>query len=54
MTMSSDLRALATTELYAWLAIAQEDLHEATNLADELEGEALCDTIVSELLARTV
>lgn len=54
MTMSSDLRALATAELYAWLHLAQEDLHEARNVSDELEAEAMCDTIVSELLARDV
>ena len=52
MTMSSDLRSLATAELYAWLQLAQEDLHEARSVADELEAEALCDVLVSELVGR--
>ena len=52
MTISSDLQALAVQELYAWLSLAQEDLHEARSLEDELESEALCDAIVSEIIAR--
>lgn len=52
MTISSDLQQLAVSELYAWLQIAQEDLHEARSFEDELESEALCDAIVSEIVAR--
>lgn len=52
MSYSSDLTALAQQELYAWLMIAQEDLHQATSVEDELEAEALCDTIVAELASR--
>lgn len=52
MTYSTDLQALAQQELYAWLMLAQEDLHEARTIEDELEAEALCDTIVAELASR--
>jgi len=52
MTISTDLQALAVQELYAWLQLAQEDLHEARSFEDELESEALCDAIVSEIIAR--
>ena len=52
MTVSTDLRQLAVSELYAWLQLAQEDLHEARSYADELESEALCDVIVSEIMQR--
>jgi len=52
MTTSTGLQALAIQELYAWLQLAQEDLHEARSFDDELESEALCDAIVSEIIAR--
>jgi hypothetical protein len=52
VTVSTDLQALAIQELYAWLQLAQEDLHQARSLEDELESEALCDVIVTEILAR--
>jgi hypothetical protein len=52
MAISSDLQALAIQELYAWLQLAQEDLHEARSYEDELESEALCDAIVTEIMTR--
>lgn len=52
MAISTDLQQLAISELYAWLQLAQEDLHEARSFDDELESEALCDAIVSEIVAR--
>lgn len=52
MTISTDLQSLAVQELYAWLQLAQEDLAEARSFDDELESEALCDAIVSEIIAR--
>ena len=52
MTVSTDLQQLAVSELYAWLQLAQEDLHEARFFDDEIESEALCDAIVSEIVAR--
>lgn len=52
MTVSTDLQALAVSELYGWLQLAQEDLHEARSFDDEIEAEAMCDAIVSEILAR--
>lgn len=52
MAINNTIKQLAVAELYAWLQIAQEDLHQATNFNDELESEALCDAIVSEIIAR--
>lgn len=52
MTISTNLQQLAVAELYAWLQLAQEDLHQAQSFADELESEALCDAIVSEIVTR--
>ena len=52
MAINNTIQQLAISELYAWLKIAQEDLHEATNFSDELEAEAMCDAIVSEIIER--
>ena len=52
MTVSTDLRQLAVSELYGWLQLAQEDLHEARTFNDELESEAICDAIVTEIIQR--
>ena len=52
MAINNTIKQLAVSELYGWLKIAQEDLHEATNFSDELEAEAMCDAIVSVIIER--
>lgn len=52
MTISADLRSLATAELYTWLHLAQEGLAEARSIDDEVDSETLCDALVSELVSR--
>ena len=52
MTYSTDLKALGERELFQWLMLAQNDLEAASNIDEELEAEALCDTLVAELVSR--
>ena len=52
MPVSTDLQALAVSELYGWLQLAQEDLDQARTFEDEIEAEAMCDVIVSEIVQR--